>query len=332
MERQEQRNPSPVIALIGALLLISGIAGVIRDPVWLWQMSVYMRHPTALFTFISSLGGEPPYWWSFVTMGLQLLLAGASLLCGVVLLRHLPWARRATIFVLCGLIAVGLLDRLVSIATSTDISLLLHGVALPISLMHILLALFYALLAVGRNAVMLLFVASPRTREAFGEQPAAQPGRLQQVAQRLLGYLPKDLSPVGSLIALLLIFEALPMVFHLGGPLKNIHLLSAQHAGSLAVLTQVFAVIYLLGALAAGVCLLGRVRGAVYFTLAVLLIGVSVDPLALAPLLHGPVTLYFSLDVIISIIAAGVNILTISAKYVVLAVFLVRYREVSHQG
>jgi hypothetical protein len=37
MEFEKQRNLLPAITLIGALLLISGLAGVIREPVHLWQ-------------------------------------------------------------------------------------------------------------------------------------------------------------------------------------------------------------------------------------------------------------------------------------------------------
>jgi hypothetical protein len=193
--------------------------------------------------------------------------------------------------------------------------------------MHILAALFFALLAVGYNAAMLLFVAAPRAREAFGEQPAMQPVLLRQLTQRLLGYLPKDVSPVVSLIALLLIFEALPSVLHIVDLINYLHGLANQHEGVLAVLIQGLDMIYYLGTLAAGVCLLGHVRGAVYFALALLLVGFSIIPIALVMQI-GNITLHLSTETIIPFLATGVFLITTCAKYVVLAVFLVRYREV----
>lgn len=255
--RGKMATIAPEIRLIGWLLLFGGILGALRGSVYLWQaitispLMFWAIGPDA--PGLSFPQGAPPHLLVLIFEGLFVVLNLAGIIAGIGLLRHKHWARRMAVVTLIGLIAAVLLPTQIE---NVRTFLLYAGDGMLKTrilpwLWMAFLTLFYPL----TKMVMLVFLESRRALVSWDEM-SEQPDRLQAIAQGVLKHF--STPPVVSLIALLLICQAMPAIFVVWQ-----NAVSLFHQTMVAqLISQGTIVITPVLTILAGLCLLRQIRGA----------------------------------------------------------------------
>ena len=318
MEEQDRRsNILPEVALIAVVLIISGISGFLQGSVKLSQLiSVWPGMPLQLLDTVMGTRGTPrglTITWEI----LKVLLATASIVCGVGLLRQTRWARPVTRIVLLGLFGLAVVFPLLQ-AIISNYDLLQIGF-IPQAGKSVLVSLVFALLNSASYLVMLLFLLTPSVHYTE-DQPPNHFGRFRLFAEKVRGYLPSANPLVVSFIALFLISSAIPMLWP---ALSNLRQPGMQGSPYL-LLSQILAAIFPFGAIVSGVGLLVRAKWSRQAALYMLLIGFLIPILTILSIFF-MVSLPISTANIVPVIASTVPSFVSSIVYAVLVWYLLKY-------
>lgn len=308
-ETIETKRLAPEIVLIGILLLLSGISDVISDSVETWHMLSY-------YSFMQSMA---IYAWEMP----GLLLAGASIMCGVGLLRNARWSRKATIIVLIGLIGYTVIYNIfieIPIASRWRIGFIdiIESEGTPL-----FLTLRLIVNPVMKYVILLSFLILTGINSTVDKQHIISK-ILSSTVTKLRNIIPIPIPAVIILIALILINHSFPTLLLLKDRFGNYFLYSAIIGHNLFAIMRVLDGIVAVGSCIAGVGLLRHAKWSLHVAVSMLLLSCGASILA-NPLFHTIWPIYTDSYTLIPLIGRSIVTLLTIAGYVVMMVYLIRH-------
>ncbi|HEY3379230.1 MAG TPA: hypothetical protein VGL77_17250 [Armatimonadota bacterium] len=299
-------SDTPVLRLIGWLLLLLGVTGVATATVALWQAARLWSSPD-LLRMMPGFSGS--HMGELLQKGMSGLYSLALIVVGLALLRRVRWARWAATAVLLFDIAWTLLDPL--------IHALIFWYPLYLSHLSELRYLLFGLLNVLPDVVMVLFLVPV-------DSGVGQGRALQRAAAAVQGYLTRSLPVVVAFIALYLLAHGLSQLSGIPNAVANLHLpaTGGNPIRLLLVLNGILLLLPLVNSVA-GLALLTRLRGGVGMALGALgfeVISMLIELAFMVTIIIGERIL--SPVFVITVLFAPVFL----AANVLLAVYLLRYR------